>query len=72
MAKPIPVTTEDHLRAISHRLDALGMHTHPGAVVATGSPTSITGSRTSNVASILDQILDVLAASGLITNDTTG
>jgi hypothetical protein len=37
----------------------------------TGGATAITGSRTTNVDSILDQLINALAAHGLVTNSTT-
>jgi hypothetical protein len=67
MSKPVPTTFEGQLKELSRRVDDLGKHSHPGMV---RQPVAITGLR-SNTASVLAQLLDALAADGLIVDETT-
>lgn len=67
MAKPIQTGIEGQLRDLSRKVDDLGKHSHPGMV---RQPATITGSR-ANTASMVAQILDALAADGLIIDETS-
>lgn len=67
MAKPADQTPEARMRAIGNEMRRLRTHTHAGIVT---DPATITGPR-SDVEAILGQLLDALAADGIIIDETT-
>lgn len=67
MAKPADQTTDARMRDLANEVRRSRTHTHPGIVT---DPATITGPR-SDTAAILGQLLDALAADGIIIDETT-